>query len=32
MFLAFHGLAQEADVTGLINYEQVFDSVTLLPL
>jgi len=30
MFLAFHGVTQEADVTGLIDDEQVFDRVTLL--
>ena len=30
MFLAFHGVTQEADVTGLIDDQQVFDRVTLL--
>jgi hypothetical protein len=30
LFLALHGVTQEADVTGLIDYEQVFDCVTLL--
>jgi hypothetical protein len=30
MFFAFHGLTQAADVTGLIDDEQVFDGVTLL--
>jgi hypothetical protein len=30
MFLPFHGVTQEADVTGLIDDQQVFDRVTLL--
>ena len=30
MFLAFHGVTQEANVTGLIDDQQVFDRVTLL--
>jgi hypothetical protein len=30
VFLAFHGVTQEAYVTSLIDYEQVFDRVTFL--
>ena len=30
MFLAFHSVTQKANVTGVLDYEEVFDRVTLL--